>query len=85
MASPAWKMAADVAEGYVLLSPPYLKKLEPGEMSALQLELERAARDTRSQVIPADDSDAAQKRNRKLQRISQAALVLSSYRSRMRR
>jgi len=85
MASPAWKTAADVSEGYITLSPPLLKKFPPGEMASLQTELERAARELRSQVLPADDSDGVQKRNRKLQRISQAALVLSSYRSRMGR
>ena len=82
MSSPAWKTAADVAEGYLTLSPPVLKKLPPGEMASLQTELDRAARELRSQVIPADDPDAAQKRNRKLQRISQAAIVLSAWRSR---
>ena len=85
MSGPAWKTAADVAEGYLTLSPPVLKKLPQGEMASLQSELEKAARDLRSQVIPADDSDGAQKRNRKLQRLSQAALVLSAFRSRMGR
>lgn len=85
MAAPAWKTAADVAEGYLLLSPPVLKKIAPADLSPLQLELERLAREVRSQVVPTDDSDGALKRNRKLQRISQAALVLSSYRSRMAR
>ena len=85
MSSPTWKTAADVAEGYLTLSPPLLKKLPPGEMASLQSELDKAARDLRSQVILADDSDGAQKRNRKLQRLSQAAIVLSAFRSRMGR
>ena len=83
MAAPAWKTASDLADGYLTLSPVSLKRMLPVEMSALQLELEKAARDTRSAVIPAEDSDGAQKRNRRLLRVSQAMLVLQSYRSRM--
>lgn len=85
MALPAWKVAEDVAEGYVTLNPVVLKKYALAEVNALAVELERVTRETRSQVLPSDDSEAAQKRNRRLLRLSQASLVLQTHKSRMGR
>lgn len=84
MAAPAWKTASDVGDGYISLNPVVLKRYLSPELDALQKEIEKLTRDTRSQVVPQDDADAAQARNRRLLRLSQAAVVLQSYRSRMR-
>jgi hypothetical protein len=85
MASPAWKVAEDIAEGYISLNPVFLKRYAAGEMSSLQQELDKASRDLRATVIPQDDADASQKKNRKLLRLSQANIVLQAYRSKMGR
>lgn len=85
MAGPAWKVAEDVAEGYVTLSPVFLKKYAAGELSSLQVELEKVVRETRSAVTPGEDAEAAQKKNRRLLRLSQAMLVLQTHRSRLSR
>ena len=53
MANPAWKVASDVADGYVSLNPVVLKKYERHEVDALLKELEKLTRDTRSQVVRA--------------------------------
>ena len=84
MAAPAWKTAADVTEGYLTLNSVMLKKFEAHELVALQTELERAARETRSTVVPQDDADASQKKNRKLLRISQSLTVIQAFRIRGR-
>jgi cell wall assembly regulator SMI1 len=83
MAAPAWKVAADVAEGYVSLNPVVLKKYERHEVDALLKELEKLTRDMRSQVVPTDDADASATRSRKLLRLSQANVVLQAWRMRM--
>jgi hypothetical protein len=83
MAAPAWKVAADVAEGYVTLNPVVLKKYEKHEVDALVKELEKLMRDTRSQVVPQDDSEASAARSRRLLRLSQANVVLQGWRMRM--
>jgi len=83
MATPAWKMAADLSEGYATLNPVSLKKYERHEVDALAKEIEKLVRDTRSQVVPQDDADASQARNRKLLRLSQATVVLNAWRIRM--
>ena len=76
-------MAADVSEGYVTLNPVTLKKYEKHEVDALAKELEKVMRDTRAQVVPQDDAEASQAKNRKLLRLSQATVVLNSWRIRM--
>jgi hypothetical protein len=76
-------MAADLSEGFVTLNPVTLKKYERHEVDALAKELEKVMRDTRAQVVPQDDAEASQARNRKLLRLSQATVVLNSWRIRM--
>jgi len=83
MATPAWKMAADLSEGYVTLNPVSLKKYERHEVDALAKELEKLVRDLRAQTVPQDDAEASQTKNRKLLRLSQANVVLQSWRVRM--
>ncbi|MCL4810390.1 MAG: hypothetical protein KJ062_21725 [Thermoanaerobaculia bacterium] len=84
MANPAWKVASDLTEGYLTLNSVMLKKYEPHELVALQTELDRAAREIRGTVVPQDDLEASQKKNRKLLRISQAMTVLNASRTRGR-
>lgn len=84
MAAPAWKTAADLTEGFLTLNSVMLKKYEAHELLALQTELEKTARETRSAIVPQDDVDASQKKNRKLLRISQALTVLQAFRIRGR-
>ena len=83
MANPAWKVAADLAEGYMTLSPPVLKKYERHEVDSLMKEIEKLTREVRSLVVPTDDADANQARNRKLLRLSQANVVLQNWKMRM--
>ncbi len=83
MAAPAWKSASEIADGYLVLNQVTLKRLLPAELTSLQQELEKATRETRTLVVAADDVEGAQKRSRRLLRISQAVVVLQSYRSRM--
>jgi len=83
MANPAWKVASDLSEGYLTLNPVTLKKYLKPEVDALQKELEKLTRDLRSMIVPQDDAEAAQTRNRKLLRLNQANVVLQAWRSRM--
>lgn len=80
MATPAWKVAADVTEGYLTLNSVMLRKYETHELVAVQSELDRSAREIRGTVVAPDDLEGTQKRNRKLMRISQALTVIQAYR-----
>jgi hypothetical protein len=83
--APAWKSASEIADGYLVLNQATLKRLLPAELTALQQELEKATRDARTAIVPPDDVDGAQKKSRRLLRLSQAGVILQSYRSRMRK
>jgi hypothetical protein len=85
MAAPAWKAASELAEGYLTLNVVSLKKYEGHELDALQKEIERLSRDLRGQVVPQEETEAIQLKNRKLLRLSQASAVIQSWRARMRR
>jgi hypothetical protein len=84
MAGPAWKAASDLAEGYLTMNPVSLKKYASHELDALQKELERLSRDLRGQLIPQEETEAIQLKNRKLLRLSQAAMVIQSWRAKMK-
>jgi hypothetical protein len=84
VATPAWKAASDLADGYLLLNPVTLKKYERHEIDALLVEIEKLSRDLRGQVIPQDQPEAVQQKNRKLLRLSQGVVVLQNWRSRLR-
>jgi hypothetical protein len=80
MATPAWKIASDVTEGFLTLNSVMLRKYETHELVALQAELDRSAREIRGTIVAQDDLEGSQKRNRKLLRISQALTVIQAFR-----
>ena len=77
-------MAAQVAEGYTLVTAVQLKRLSKGELAQLQMELERKLRDLRGTLVPPEEAAAVQAKNRKLTRIAgalqQIGLVLAQRR-----
>ncbi len=77
-------MAAQVGEGYTLLTAIQLRRLSPDEVHQLAFELERALRDQRSQFVATEDLPALQLRNRKIARLSGALQLLRADRTRRR-
>jgi hypothetical protein len=65
-------MAAQVADGYTLISAVHLKRLLDNEIDLLQIELERIMRDIRSDAMDLEDIPAINARNRKIARLSSA-------------
>jgi len=85
MAAPAWKTAQELADGYLSLNLANLKRYQASELEALQREIDKVTREARAEIVPENDSDAAQAKNRKLLRLNQATVVLQSFRSKMSR
>ena len=77
----AWAMARDIAEGYVMVTERSFKSLTRSDLDQLGFELERHLRDLRGDQAPPDDIQAIQARNRKIQRVNVATMVLRSYRA----
>lgn len=72
MGGSAPAMAAQIADGFILLNANNLKGYLPPELSLLKVELEKLQREARSLVPPQDDALANQARNRKINRIGSA-------------
>lgn len=79
MGGSAWKMAKDITEGYISLNPSNLKRFNIGDLRKLAFELAKGERSVRSEQPAQDDLEAIQSRNRRLQRISQALMVLRDF------
>ncbi len=71
-------MAAQVADGFILLSSANLKGFLPADLTAFRLELEKLLRTVRAEVPPSDDALAQAARNRKIGRLSSAIQVVQN-------
>jgi hypothetical protein len=77
----AWAMARDIAEGFAMVTERSFKTLSRSDLDQLGFELERHLRELRGDQAPLDDIQAIQARNRKIQRVNTAMMVLRSYRA----
>jgi hypothetical protein len=71
-------MAAQIGDGFILLSASTIKGYSKAELSLLRLEVDKLLRDARSVVPPQDDAQACQARNRRIARLNSALQVLSN-------
>ncbi|HXO28632.1 MAG TPA: hypothetical protein VOA80_14890 [Thermoanaerobaculia bacterium] len=78
----AYAMTRDVAEGYTLVTERTFRNLTPPDLDKLVFEMDRYVRELRGDQPALDDIPAIQQRNRRIQRINQAMLVLRSFRTR---
>jgi hypothetical protein len=73
------KLAQDIADGFLMLSPPMLKNYTPGDLKTIVANIGIVARELRQWVIPQDDVMAIKARNMKLSRLNQAEMVIQTY------
>lgn len=76
----AYAMVRDVASGHLMVTERTLKNLDPPDLATLSFELERHLREIRAEQPPLEDTTAVQQRNRRIQRINAAHMILRSYR-----
>jgi len=73
----AYSMSRDIAEGMILVNANTFKKFTPGELKQLTFELDKVQKEARSEQPPGDDTQAIQKRGRKLSRITTALQIIN--------
>jgi hypothetical protein len=84
MGGSAYAMANQIGEGFLMVTErTFVRMLRP-ELDQLAFELDRLLRDVRADQPAIDDLPAVQQRNRKMQRINTAMMMLQSYRQRRR-
>jgi hypothetical protein len=76
MGGSAPAMARQVSDGYILLSPVILKRLEVRQMGMLEFELDKKLRETRAEPMDLQDQDGLKRRNMRLSRIEGALRTL---------
>ncbi len=80
----AWAMAHDIMGGFVLVTERTFSRMLPGEIDQLAFEMDRALREVRGDQAPLDDLAAIQQRNRKIQRVNSALIILRAHRQKRR-
>lgn len=73
----AYAMSKDIAEGLLLVSTNTFKKFTPAELKQLAFELDKVQKEARSEQPAGDDTQAIQKRGRKLGRITTALQIIN--------
>lgn len=76
----AYAFARDVAEGYFQVTERSFQRMNGGELDKIAFELDRYLREVRGNQPDLEDVQALQVRNRKIQRINSALMILRAYR-----
>jgi hypothetical protein len=77
----AYGYARDVAEGYHVVTERSFKGLTRPEMDQLAFEIDRALRDIRAEQVGSEDLPMIQAKNRKIQRLNGALMMMRAYRA----
>ena len=72
-------MSQDIVEGYVSVNQSTLKRFDVADLRQLFFELGKFERTVRGNQIPVDDIEAIKLKNRKLQRIAQALMIIRNF------
>jgi hypothetical protein len=65
-------MAKQICDGYTLLSPVMLKRLDVAQMKQLEFVMDKKLRETRGEPMDLSDQEGIQARNRRISRIENA-------------
>jgi hypothetical protein len=80
----AYALVREIAEGYFLVTERTFQRFDRAALEKLRFELDRHMREVRGEQPALDDLPAVQKRNRRIQRINTALMVMRSYRQKTR-
>ncbi len=78
------KLAQDIAEGFMSLSAPGLKKYSPADLKIILSNLAVVQREVRSVQVPSEDALLIKAKNMRLSRLRQAEMVLRTFCKKMR-
>ncbi len=69
----------DVAEGYVVVNPLFLKSFDPESLRDFYVEISKIQTEIRGEKFPAHDILAIRSRNLKLQRLFAATMIIRNF------
>jgi len=71
--------AFDIAEGYVVVNPIFLKSLDNDSIKGLHQEIAKVQIEIRGEKFPHGDTRAIRFRNTRLQRLNSALMILKNF------
>ena len=74
----AYNMVRDIADGFIIVSERTFRRYGPKDIAEFSQEAKRYLQEIRSDQPAADDTVAAQKRQRRMQRLQQAATIANN-------
>lgn len=77
-------MVRDVAEGYLQVTERSFKNMNRGDLDTLAFEFDRHMRELRGEQPDLNDHVELQKRQRKMQRLNTALVVMRAYRAKQK-
>ena len=77
-------MARDVSEGFLQVTERTFKLFSRPDIDQLSMEFDRLLRELRAEQPSLDDHAELQKRQRKLQRVNTALVVMRAYRAKQK-
>ncbi len=80
----AFGYAKDIAEGFQVVTERSFKGITVPEMDQLAFEINRGLRDIRAEQVATDDLPLIQAKNRKIQRLNGALMMMRTYRQKTR-
>jgi hypothetical protein len=80
----AFGYARDIAEGFQVVTERSFKGISVPEMDQLAFEINRGLRDIRAEQVPTEDLQQIQAKNRRIQRLNGALMMMRSYRAKTR-
>jgi hypothetical protein len=69
----------DIAEGYVVVNPIFLKPLDDDSLKGLYHEVVKTQTEIRGEKFPHGDTQAIRWRNTKLQRLYSASMIIRNF------
>ena len=72
-------IAYDIAEGYVVVNPLFLKPLDAESLKGLYNEIMKSQIEIRGEKFPLGDNKAIRWRNTRLQRLNSALMILKNF------
>jgi hypothetical protein len=72
-------VAYDIAEGYVIVNPIFLKPLDAEGLKELYTEMQKAQTEIRSEKFPHSDTQGIRRRNLRLSKLHQAAMIIRNF------
>jgi hypothetical protein len=80
----AYAMARDISEGYLSVTERSFKLFTRPDIDQLSMELDRLLRELRAEQTALDDHAEMQKKQRKLQRVNTALVVMRAWRAKQK-